>query len=98
MKSIISVLSFASITLSSCQKGDCSNAVKGEFKDLTGLDGCGMVIELSNGEKIEPRNLSDFNVEPEDGKKIWVKYHLAEGGSICMVGDIVRIDCITERK
>lgn len=74
-------------------------AVKAEIKDLTGLDGCGFVIELENGERIEPINYDDFDVELKDGEKIWVSYHLTPFliGSVCMVGDIVEIDCMTKR-
>jgi hypothetical protein len=85
------------IILTSCKKEPCSGAQKAIFKDLSGLDGCGLVIELENGKKLEPINLSEFSITPENGRKIWVKYHLFEGGSICMVGDIVKVDCITER-
>jgi len=86
------------LTLTSCEKeSDCPNAVKATFTDLTGLDGCGMVIELENGDRIEPVNLSDFEIDVEDGKKIWVEYHSFSGASICMVGEIVEIDCIGER-
>lgn len=96
-RSGLGLLILVSIILASCSKPGCNGAVKAQFKDLTGLDGCGMVIELNSGEKIEPHNLSEFNITPEDGKKIWVKYHATQGGSICMVGEIVDIDCIEER-
>lgn len=86
------------LLITSCKKGNCIQAVKAEFKDLTGLDGCGIVIELSDGKKLEPTNLNEFSITPEDGKKIWVSYHSVEGGSICMVGDIVEINCISERE
>ena len=98
MKKMIVTCLVLLAALSSCQKGGCKEAVKAEFKDLTGLDGCGIVIQLSDGSYIEPQNLSDFSITPEDGKKIWVQYHSTQGGSICMVGDIVKIDCISERK
>jgi hypothetical protein len=64
---------------------------------MTGLDGCGMVIELENGDKLEPTNLSNFEIDVEDGKKIWVEYHGVWMASICMVGEVVEVDCIGER-
>ena len=98
MRKYIGLLVVCLTLFAACKKSPCSDAVKAKFLDATGTDGCGMVIELENGELIEPRNLSDFEIEPQDGEKIWVSYHLAEnGGSICMIGDIVIIDCITER-
>ena len=82
----------------SCKKSSCENAVKATFHDATGLDGCGMVIKLENGNAIEPRNLNEFDIVPKDGDKIWVSYHLVQNaGSICMIGDIVDIDCIQKR-
>ena len=76
----------------------CENAQKAELKELTGLDGCGMVIQLPNGSYLEPTNLNEMDIEMTDGKKIWVSYHsLPNMASICMVGDIVEIDCIAPR-
>jgi len=90
--------------LSGCNKSTnenvqaCENAQKAKFKDLTGLDGCGMVIQLQNGSYLEPTNLCDMDIEIKDGQKIWVSYHIAPNmASICMVGDIVEIDCISPR-
>lgn len=87
------------LSLSSCNKNICSDSVKAELKDLTGLDGCGFVIELENGDRLEPLNLSDFDIDLKDGRRVWVSYHLTENfiGSLCMVGDLVEIDCIVNR-
>lgn len=84
--------------LSGCNKSTCENAQKAKLKDLTGLDGCGMVIQLPNGSYLEPTNLHEMDIEMTDGKKIWVSYHFPPSmASICMVGDIVEIDCISPR-
>lgn len=94
---IILLLGIFTLTYS-CQKSSCPDAVKAKFLDATGTDGCGMLIELTNGQKLEPRNLDDFDIEPKDGEKIWVSYHLAEsGGTIYMVGKVVFINCISKR-
>ena len=87
------------VILSSCNKNKCSDSVKAELKDLNGLDGCLFVIELENGDRLEPLNLSDFNIKLKDGKKIWVSYHLTVNfiATLCMVGDIVEIECIANR-
>lgn len=89
----------ACLTLfASCQKNSCSDSVKAKFIDATGTGGCGMVIELASGQLIEPKNLTDFAIEPRDGSKIWVTYLLAQsGGTVCMIGDGILIDCISER-
>lgn len=83
-------------------------------RNLTGLDGCGWVFELEDGTRLEPVRifycgtppvpkdvtkdpLSDF--EFIDGKKVFINYESVENaGSICMVGPVVRITCITEAR
>ena len=97
-KNIFSFI-FISLLLFSCNKNECPGAVKGELKDYIGLDGCGFVIILENGDRIEPINLSEFDIELVDNQKIWVDYHINENlsASICMVGDIVVVDCISKR-
>ncbi len=81
-----------------CQKTSCSDAVKATIVDQTGLDGCGLVLQLSNEKYLEPTNLLDMKTDAKDGEKVWVSYHLAQsGGTVCMIGDIVVIDCISER-
>lgn len=94
------ILILASILLlSACNKNICADSVKAELKNLTSLDGCGYVLELENGTKLEPLNLANFITDLEDGKKVWVTYHLSTSliATTCMVGDIIEIDCIIER-
>ena len=76
----------------------CSDSVKGELKNLTGLDGCSWVLELEDGVRVEPINLEEFDIEKQDGQKIYVSYEIEQGyASICMIGSIVRITCIEKR-
>jgi hypothetical protein len=92
------VLFASSILLLSCNRTSCENAQAATIEDYTGLDGCGLVIKLQNGNVLEPVNLNDFNITPTDGMKVWVKYHEVSGmASICMVGPIVEIDCLAKR-
>ncbi len=98
MRRIIYLTCLLGLLSSSCQKSNCPNPEKAIFKDATGIGGCGVVIELPSGKFLEPRNLNDFEITQEDGKKIWVTYHLREtGGTVCMIGDMIEIDCISER-
>lgn len=98
MKQFLFLILGVFILTCSCKKNSCSNSVKAEFHDATGIGGCGIVIKLTNEKFIEPRNLDDFNIEPQPGEKVWVTYHLAQsGGTVCMIGDVVIIDCITKR-
>ena len=91
------VFLFSLLILGSCAKSNsCANSEHAELKNLAGLDGCGWVLELDNGSKLEPQNLSDFEIELVEGKDVHLKYAESQGGSICMVGLIVTIDCLTE--
>ena len=68
------------------------------FRDYRGLDGCIWVIELTDGTRLEPINLGDFDIVPADGKKIDIAYTTAPSYlSICMAGEIVEITAIVER-
>ena len=82
-----------------CQKDDnpISGEVEGIVKDYTGLDGCGFIIELDNGEKLEPAEMVDTGFVLYDGQRVQVTYSgLKDVGSICMAGKIVRIETIEE--
>ena len=84
--------------LSACNKSS-TGWVKATLQDLTGLDGCGMAIQLEDQSYLEPINLSDFSRKAtiEDNQKIWVKYIEVSGGSICMVGKIIEIKDLQNR-
>jgi hypothetical protein len=77
----------------------CPDSEHATLKNLTGLDGCSWVLVLDNGKKLEPTNLKKFyNIKLEDGKEVYVKYETKPlAASICMVGTIVEIICISEK-
>ena len=77
----------------------CPKGVKATLKNLTGLDGCSWVLVLENGKKLEPTNLKKFDhIKLEDGKQVIVEYETKPlAASICMVGTIVEIICISEK-
>jgi hypothetical protein len=84
----------------SCKETDTTkpNAVAATLSNYTGLDGCGWVIKLENGEVLEPANLGSFAIELIEGKKVWITYtEMQDVASICMVGPIVTIDAIWDR-
>ncbi len=58
------------------------------------LDGCGLLLELTTGEKLMPANGSDFALE--EGHRVKLDYQILEDQmSICMAEDhIVRITCL----
>jgi hypothetical protein len=64
----------------------------GTLKDYTKLAGCSYVIELDNGDKLEPLNLKEFDDNPKDGKRLKLKYEVdSTMASNCSVGKIVKI-------
>jgi hypothetical protein len=85
------------LVISACSKSTCKNAIKAEIYDATGTDGCGLVLKIDHEKFVEPSNLNDFDIPKINGTKVWVSYHKGSGGSICMVGDKIVIDCITQR-
>ena len=86
------------IILFGCKKSNLF-PVSGKLKNLTGLDGCGWVIELDKkdkhgNDKLEPINLNDFNITLEDGQRVKFSYVESNMGSICMVGTTVELKSI----
>lgn len=92
----ISLISLALMV--SCSKStSCTSAIKGKLKNLTGLDGCGWVIE-ANGKTYEPINLGQFESSLlVENQKIFFSYNSFSGGSICMVGETIQLICVERR-
>ena len=69
---------------------------KATLEDYTGLDGCGFVLVLEEGQALE---MGDFDEEPnftfKKGMKVRISYiEMTETASICMVGPIVKLTCM----
>jgi hypothetical protein len=71
----------------------CSNF--GVVEDLTGLDGCGLVIKL-NDEMLEVVSWPD-NSQVTAGDEIFFDFKTIDGGSICMVGKMVEVTCLKKK-
>jgi hypothetical protein len=73
--------------------GSCTKTTvceEGIVKDLTGLDGCGLVIELKNGTALEPCEIpAGITLIPN--KKVCVSWREKPLASICMVGVVAEI-------
>jgi hypothetical protein len=81
-------------------------------RNLSGLDGCGWVFELTDGTRLEPfiigycgtpplsKEITEdplYDFEFVEGKQVKINYELQpEAMSVCMVGPIVRITCLQE--
>jgi len=96
--SLTVVLLSLAITFSACESEKEEKRVdlqEGILKNLTGLDGCGWIIQLTDSTKLEPINLKDFNIVLEGNKKVYVQYReRTDLGSYCMVGKVVEIENI----
>lgn len=69
--------------------------IDAEFRDFSSLDGCMWVIEIEDGAKLEPINLSDFDVLPLEGKKILISYiERLDMASVCQVGTIIELETL----
>ena len=92
----ISIISLALMV--SCSKStSCTSASKGKLKNLTGLDGCGWVIE-ANGKTYEPINLGEFDSSLlVENQHIFFSYNSFSSGSICMVGETIQLICVEKR-
>lgn len=105
---ILILLAFVLFRCDNDSAEDCST--RATVRDLTGLDGCGWVFELEDGTRLEPfwdqgfcgfrENIEDDplnDFEFADGKPVTISYEIVENGvSICMVGPVVKITCISE--
>ena len=93
----INILLFVLISLSlfSCNKGfsdSCENGRQGVLKNLTGLDGCGWMIQLSDTERLDPMNLHKFDIELIENRPVCVQYRELDNiMNTCMAGKIVEI-------
>lgn len=95
MKTLTSAILIATLLISSCTKNLCIGFKNGVLKDYTEMGGCGWIIELNDGTKIEPINLSDFDVKLEDGKEVSVRYKEEKNqASVCMLGKVVNLKCL----
>ncbi len=68
-----------------------NSEINGVVMDYTGLDGCGWIIILENGDKLEPIEVLP-NVQFYDGQEVIIWYKEIDGvSSACMVGETVKI-------
>ena len=72
--------------------------VIGTVKDFSTLDGCGLLIVLQNGDKLNPAKISDTSFKLKAGQKVKFGYKkMSDMMSICMSEKaIVEVTCIEE--
>lgn len=72
------------------------NAILVKVIDFSDLDGCTMMLEMENGDKLQPLNLPEkFS---KAGMQLFITYKYSEGISICMSGKLVQLNYISEAK
>jgi hypothetical protein len=118
MKNVfVSSLLFAAMVLSfACGNESLSSSCKTPaiVRDLSGLDGCGFVFELSDGTNLIPVTLFWCGTPPlpkeqaedplanftlTDGMSVLINYEeLQDMATVCMAGKSVRITCIEEAR
>ncbi len=92
------------ILLSAILSSACSSAKKcpdGEMGTLRtlDLDGCGWIIELKNGDKLQPINLDSFEVTKQEGLSVGLSYvEVNDMAGICMKGKRVELTCLEVRE
>lgn len=112
MKRLLPLLTTAILAISCADDTlDKTCRVPATVRDLTGLDGCGFVFQLSDGTNILPvlpfcgtppfpeewENNPLRTFEFIDGKRVLISYEeMNDGASICMSGTAARITCLTE--
>ncbi len=112
MKTIFPLL-LTAILLFNCSDEDVYEplcATPATVRDLSGLDGCGFIFELENGEILIPLLIGYCGTPPlppeikedplynfnwEDGKRVMIDYHIEDMPNICMAGQIAKITCIS---
>lgn len=90
------LLSFSLLFSFACEEEKRGCDTPAMLLDYAGLDGCGFVLALEDGEVLE---MGAFNEEPDfafkDSMKVNISYEPMDNmASVCMVGPIVQITCI----
>ena len=85
----------------SCGDKETACDIKATLRDYAGLDGCGFVLVLEDGEVLDLRALSGWGAfgvgrfSFNDGMKVRISYEeMSDMVRMCMVGPIVRITCM----
>ncbi|OON68635.1 hypothetical protein [Hymenobacter sp. CRA2] len=88
------------LTAFSCQNADSPAPdcqTPSTIRDLTGLDGCGYVLVLDNGQRLEPHGDVWQAYAKHDGERVTINYEEEPSPSICMVGAGVKLNCIQQQ-
>ena len=82
-------------------------SVEASVVDLTGLDGCGLMLELKDGTRLNPEKRVYIQAPKQEddplyyftlvaGEKVKISYSETDVMDVCMTGKSVFITCITK--
>ncbi|WP_027420186.1 hypothetical protein [Crocinitomix catalasitica] len=97
-KLLLGLLALIAISFAACKKNNgCSRSEKAWVMDLSDSDSCGLVFRLEDNTLLEATNVNEFQ-NFENGDLVWISYKETAGASLCKLGTIVKIRCLTERE
>lgn len=90
--------------ITGCFPVECE--IEAVVKDLSDLDGCGLVLELKDGTRLIPERRTYIQAPTKeddpiyyfqlrDGQKVKITYRTTQLLGTCMAGEIVFITCIS---
>lgn len=84
----IIVLVLLAVSCSEKKNNDIqTKTATGIIKDYSDIDGCSYIIELENGEKINPIIINNSNIELHDGDNVEITYEIIDSiADVCMAG------------
>ena len=104
-KVLILMLMVAVMTLAACNSSKTKeqavkdkNMTEGVFVDMSNVDGCGWIIKLPDGSKMQPTNLSQFDITPEENMTVLFTYKKSDLAGVCMMGQMIELTSIKEKK
>ena len=66
-----------------CNSGKCD--VFARVSDQSGLDGCGILLQLDDGSMLLPANIDAFNLDLTEGDTLSISYDVVpDAMSVCM--------------
>ena len=71
-------------------------AVFAQVIDYSEIAGCTWILELSDGQKLQPVNLSEEY--RRKGMRLFITYKIYDGVSVCMTGKMVTLTSVSVAK
>jgi hypothetical protein len=82
------ILIWMAFLIAGCSKNTIET--NGTVQNFTGLDGCGMMIVLDSGERLEPVSVP-AGTTLQAGRRVRIEYRVVQRVSICMAGTTAEI-------